>query len=360
MSNVSTTCMDRKPLVWAIIILVMLMVITYLSSTSPEVGLMGSIGTMIVGIFKLIYWAAVLLVGIAVCIACLIGIFFGATYVANKEMLPGVYAGTMASLRTVLGPLYCRVVSFFKKEKTCAASVAQVVCINEAEPDTAKACCTESAQPEQAATQLLEEIKQLGASQEKLHGEFVALQQKIADLEKKNTSLSTATDQIEGIAGEMAASGKTLEQVREHVSNLQGKVDEASKKMQEINADKLLGDIPARLSGLEKNIPAVATLQKDLAELKKAIVTQQNEKKFDPEPLNDAIAVLQKDIIVLQQNLATQQQAAEKMNFDPQELNTAIALLQQEIEDIKKKAPIVKTSTVVKSTSSSKSGKKRS
>jgi len=77
--------MMRGPLVKSAVILIILTLLAYLTSASPDTGVLGSLGLIIIGAFRLVQWSIAMVIGMAVCIAFLIGIFLLAVSMVNKE-----------------------------------------------------------------------------------------------------------------------------------------------------------------------------------------------------------------------------------------------------------------------------------
>jgi hypothetical protein len=85
------TNMMRAPLIKAGVVLLIFVLLAYLTSASPEGGVLNSVGLIIIGAFRLVQWALAMAIGLAVCIAFLIGIFLFAVSLVNKETAASMY-----------------------------------------------------------------------------------------------------------------------------------------------------------------------------------------------------------------------------------------------------------------------------
>ncbi|NLB06157.1 MAG: hypothetical protein GX835_04180 [Desulfobulbaceae bacterium] len=75
----------RTPLIKAGVVLLVFVLLAYLTSASPEGGVLDSVGLIIIGAFRLVQWAIAMIIGVAVCIAFLIGVFLFAVSLYDRE-----------------------------------------------------------------------------------------------------------------------------------------------------------------------------------------------------------------------------------------------------------------------------------
>lgn len=77
--------MLRTPLITSAILLVIMTVIVYLTAASPEGSIFGSIGTLLVAVFRFIQLSVGLIIALLFCLAVLIGIFLGGVALISRE-----------------------------------------------------------------------------------------------------------------------------------------------------------------------------------------------------------------------------------------------------------------------------------
>ena len=114
------TNMMRAPLIKSAIVLLIFVLLAYLTSSSPEGGVLNSVGLIIIGAFRLVQWAFAMAIGLAVCIAFLIGIFLFAVSLVNKETAASMYEGVKCSISELCRPLFACLGSFQCKDAQCA------------------------------------------------------------------------------------------------------------------------------------------------------------------------------------------------------------------------------------------------
>jgi len=257
--------MMRAPLIKAAVVLLVFVLLAYLTSASPEGSVLNSVGQIIIGAFRLVQWTVAMAIGLAVCIAFLIGIFLFAVSLVNKETAAAMYQAVKTSIAALCQPACARLGALSCKETPCAQPVAPAA--------------PEGQLKEDLQAIVAGEVKKVTDNQQALSDQFATLSGKIQTLEAKSAEFAVA-GQLDAIAAEVTASGKTLATVQEKVIALEGKVNDTVQQMQAITPEKMLGDIPARLQKLEepKDEPgfdpapltaSVENLQKELEELKK-------------------------------------------------------------------------------------------
>lgn len=248
------TNMMRAPLIKSAVVLLIFVLLAYLTSSSPEGGVLNSVGLIIIGAFHLVQWAIAMAIGLAVCIAFLIGIFLFAVSLVNKETAASMYAGVKVSVGELCRPLFAFMGSFQCKDSQCAPANHGAGLKSELQ------------------TIIAGEVKKVADNQQALNEQFTTLSAKIQAMEAKSAEFAAA-GQLEAIAGEIAASGQVLGAVKENVAALDGKLNATAQQLQAMTPEKMLGDLPARLEKLE----------------------QQGD-GFDPQPLTESIEALQRDV----------------------------------------------------------------
>lgn len=92
----------RTPLIKAGVVLLVFVLLAYLTSASPEGGVLDSVGLIIIGAFRLVQWAIAMIIGVGVCIAFLIGVFLFAVSLYDREAASVLYAKTKSAVADLL------------------------------------------------------------------------------------------------------------------------------------------------------------------------------------------------------------------------------------------------------------------
>jgi len=264
----------RKPLITSAVVLLIFILLAYLTSASPEGGVLNSLGLIIIGAFRFVQWSIAMVIGLAVCIAALIGIFLFAVFLVNKEAAADMYAAAKVGVGELLVPVFSFVGSLACKDGKCSA-VKEL-----AAPEAPVAAAIPAAPAGPTALELKDElqaiisgeVKKITDSQEALNGQLTALSGKLEEMEAKSGDFAAAT-QLEAIAGEIATTGQAVTEVKEQVATLESKLNDTVAKLDGLSPEKMLGDIPERLEKLE-----------------------QQDNSFDPQPLTEAIEALKTEV----------------------------------------------------------------
>ena len=96
------TNMMRAPLIKSGLVLLLFVLLAYLTSASPDGGVLGSLGLIIIGIVRFIQWSIAMVIGLAVSIAFLIGVFLFAVSLVNKETAADMYQATKIRVAEML------------------------------------------------------------------------------------------------------------------------------------------------------------------------------------------------------------------------------------------------------------------
>lgn len=268
--------MMRTPLIKSAVVLLVFVLLAYLTSASPEGGVLGSVGMIIIGAFRLVQWAFAMVIGLAVCIAFLIGIFLFAVALVNKETAASMYEGVKRSIIVLCEPIVSSIGSFKCKESECSHS-DQAVIGNEQFKD-------------ELQTIIAGEVKKITDNQQALSSHFAALNGQVQAIEEKNSGFAAA-GQLEAIADEIAASGKMLGSLQESLTTLEGRLGDTVQQLQAIAPEKILGDIPVRLDKLEQS---------------------GQDQGFDPQPLTDSIESLKKQVEEMRKKPTTNTKAKKR------------------------------------------------
>lgn len=255
------TNMMRAPLIKSGLVLLLFVLLAYLTSASPDGGVLGSLGLIIIGIVRFIQWSIAMVIGLAVSIAFLIGVFLFAVFLVNKETAAEMYQATKIRVAEMLRPVFASIACLAGLSGSCSASTA--------------APAAEFKQELQAV--ISAEVQKVAVSQQALNEQFVAISSKLQALEVKSSEFAVAA-QLEAIAGDIAASAQVISEVKENVTSLEGKLKETTAQLQGLAPEKILGDLPNRISQLEAKgdgfdpqplTASVDALQKEMEEMKK-------------------------------------------------------------------------------------------
>ncbi len=260
----------RAPLIKSAAVLVLFGLLVYFTGTSAEGSVWGSLGMVVMTIIRLIQWGIGMVLGIALCLAVLIGIFLGAVAMVDRDVSAGMYRGVLATLATWVEPVLLSVQSVSKCE-------------------AAKTDKDKFATPLNADVEVVDsaELNKVTDAQADLGVKLEALTAKLEALEATTSSL-TSTEDLAVVAAELKASTETLTELQQSVTALESSVSDASQQLQGVASEKTVNELAARLEGLEKKETAepvdlqpfetrLDTMQSELAALQ--VKPAQNRKK---------------------------------------------------------------------------------
>ncbi len=216
----------RGPLLKAGVVLLIFALLVYFTSTSAHGSVWSSIAMIFIGAINLVKWALGMIIGLAVCLAVLIGIFLGAVAMVNKESAAGMYA----SLKVTLGTWLADGLAVVANVKACTKQREPV------SPQGQQAPVTGTTSADEIHDMLENKLNDLTA--------------KIHALESKMDAFAS-TDKLDQVAGEVNASGDALQKLSEVLTGLETKVEDAHGKLQDMSSEKLLGDLPGRVTSIE-------------------------------------------------------------------------------------------------------------
>nr|WP_320010491.1 hypothetical protein [uncultured Desulfobulbus sp.] len=308
--------MMRGPLVKSAVILIILTLMAYLTSASPDTTVLGSLGLIIIGAIRLVQWSIAMVIGLAVCIAFLIGIFLLAASMVNKEAAGRMFVAAKAGITEMIGSAICSIKCIMGKEAQCcspkelAAPKAELGAVENtpAEPSTVEV-------KDELQSIISMEMQKVNDSQQSLSDQFAAINDKLEALEAKTGEFAAAT-QLETITSDIASSGEVVNAVKEQIAALEAKISETAAKIDSINPEKILGDIPNRLEKVE-----------------------QEDTSFDPQPLTEAIAEAKTGLDEAKASL--------------EEMKTGLETVKTDLEEVKKK-PAPRRRTTTKTTKTTK------
>jgi hypothetical protein len=232
--------MMRAPLLKAGGVLLVFVLLTYLTCTSPEGSVFASVGQIIIGAFRLVQWGFAMVIGLTVCIAVLIGVFLFAAFLVDREKAASMYRFVKEAVCVCCQPVCSRTGAFLGRDRE-------------------KSCMAPPVREAVAPTQFKEDLQAIVAdavgkvveNQQALSAQLSVLADNVQALEKKSADFAAA-DQVHAIASNLAVSGQTVAAFQGQVAALESKIDETVRQLQNITPESMLGDMPARLQQLEQ------------------------------------------------------------------------------------------------------------
>jgi predicted nucleic acid-binding Zn-ribbon protein len=256
----------RGPLVKSAVVLIILSLLVYFTSTTPGGSVWSSIGTLFIAAVKTVQWAVALAIGLSVSLAVMIGIFLGAAALFNPASSSRMYEG----LRLTLADWFAPVIALFqsdREEKLAAALESQALSL--------KKEFSTDLQAVQAGVQ---------KKQAELESKIGGIASRLAALAATTEALAPA-EQVDAVAEEVKGVAESAAQVQSAVDASKDSVAQTSKQVEEISAEAILGDLPSRLETLE---------QQEIPE----------PPKVDIEPLHKEIAALKTELAAVQEKSA--------------------------------------------------------
>lgn len=239
------------------LLLLVFSLLVYFTATSPDSGVWGAFGQVIVTFIQTIQFAIGLALGLLVCLAVMIGIFLAGVSMVSSRTAGAMYEG-----------LRCRIMDWVKPIQTMLVTNKQ---------EKMALIHQEIAQP------LEEELQKLQRAQ-------VGLQQQFDDLDSKLMSAQTAlrtmapAEQVEGLDAKVGEAGETIEQLQESFAGIKTELDKTSKQVAAVDPKAILGDLPERLAEVESREEPEAVEPVDISPLESKIGE-----------LEDAIAALKEE-----------------------------------------------------------------
>lgn len=269
--------MTRASLYKAAAVLLFFVILAYLTSATPDGGVLSSIGQMIIGVFRFIQWSIAMLIGVALSIAVLIAIFLFAVSLSNKAAAASMYQTVKVAVIDSLRSLFSR----YSTASTSAETVQpeEIPAQNELELPLQQSQASEPSPPDTISTQIADDIQKVIESQQELSSQLSDLTGKLQALEERSADFMTA-GHLETVTSELAATGQTLGALQADAAALKEKVSHTLQQINTITPEKILGDIPERLQHLEAKedtpqfdpapvISSIEALETAVEELKK-------------------------------------------------------------------------------------------
>ncbi len=252
----------RGPLIKSAIVLLIISMLAFFTSTSPGGGLWGSMGTLVITILRTVQWIIGMIIALSVSLAVMIGIFLGAVALVNPASSSRMFEG----LRQTLSSWFAPVLSLLNSDKD-AGSVDRL----ESFVQGVKKELAADVQQVQA---------NLGKSLAEVEGKISRFSSRVGNLEETAANLAQ-TEQVDALAEEVKGAGESLTEIKSVADSLKGRMDQAEKQVKEVAGEAILGDLPSRIEALEQKVipESVDTkpLEKDITALKNELATVQKQ-----------------------------------------------------------------------------------
>ena len=253
----------RGPLINSVIVLAIFSLLVYFTGSSAEGSVWAAIGTIFITVFKTIQWLLGLSIGVVVCIAVMIGIFFGAVAMKNPSSASHMYDRLRLTLLDWLLPLINVFKSDHKEHLTST--------LNSFGSDLKK----------EINTDILATRNMLKKNQGELENKISSLSSRLTALEETASGLAAA-EQVDALAGEVKGVVESAAEIKGTLDTLKTSAEQTAKQIQAVSGEAILGEIPARIEALEQQeIPEpppavdITPLQKEMTQLQAELSSMQ-------------------------------------------------------------------------------------
>lgn len=247
----------RGPLIKAAIVIVILSLLVFFTSSSPDGNVWSSFGSIVIVALRSVQWVIGMTIGLAVCLAVMIGIFLGAVSLSNPSAASRMLEGLRNNLRTMFAPVLGLLQSDNKDHLASALETFGRELKQELRTDL-----------QQIQSGLSKAQDELGSTVSRLSQNVTALSETVASL--------PATEQVEAIAEEIKETAAAVSTVQGTVDTLKASVEQTGKQVQEISPEAILGELPSRLEALEQQKAPESAPAVDISPLEKSVATLQD------------------------------------------------------------------------------------
>ncbi len=290
----------RSPLISSAILLAVFSLIVYFTLTSPEGSVFNSFGSIIVLLLRTVQLALGLALALLVSLAVLIGIFLGAVALVNPSSASRMYEGLRQTIINWLTPL----AGLLKCDRNEKLKNELTTFGEKLKSDFAK--------------MVVPVKKELTAIQETVEGKVSTLHGKLREVEE-SVAEKASVEQLEAVTAEVTTVSESITGTEATIKTLAAKVEQQAGA---VDAEKILGDLPARMEALEQQETPEAV---DLQPIEEKISALQAEINKATKPLEETIAVLTGEIADLKAALAKQKPAAQPKSAVAEKKKSAAA-----------------------------------
>lgn len=213
----------RKPLVQSsLVLLAFLVCILFVNGAQPT-GFLGSIGAVIVGTFKTILYIIGLTLGVLLCIAILVGIFFGSVTLYSPELSSQLYSRFKESLVVFIAEL--------KELLTCNCECTTSKKSTAVDKEEFNALTSKLIQTERDRDSSKKTINELTVVIDENKATVQSLQQQLEEAEQAKTTLQEQNDEALEASSVLS---KDLETLKTTINTLKADKDTLSKQVTEL------------------------------------------------------------------------------------------------------------------------------
>ncbi len=223
----------RGPLIKSAIVLIIFSLLVYLTAAHPGGNVWSALGTIIVGIFRTIQFAIGLLIGVAVCLAVLIGIFLGAVAIFDRSSASRMYEGLRHAFADQMQALVVAMAAEKKKEPE-QPMIEEISSKLKSALDAA----------------VISARRELATVREELGSRVKALSSRLSAVEESMESAVTG-EEMEKVTADVEGVNETVARLEEGLSKVQAELAGLTAKLDDLAPEKLLGDLPERVAAIE-------------------------------------------------------------------------------------------------------------
>ena len=233
----------RGPLIKSAIILIIFSLLVYLTAARPGGNVWGALGTIIVGIFRTIQFSIGLLIGVAICLAVLVGIFLGAVAIFDRSSASRMYEGLRQIFADQMQALALTMTGEKKKES---------------EQPMIEEISTKLKSALDAA--VISARRELTTVREELGSRVKALSSRLSAVEESVQSAASG-EEMEKVTADVDGISETVARLEKSLGQVQADLAAMTAQLADLAPEKLLGDLPGRLAALEeREIPEAVDL----------------------------------------------------------------------------------------------------
>ncbi|VAW39342.1 hypothetical protein MNBD_DELTA04-1371 [hydrothermal vent metagenome] len=214
----------RAPLIKSAVLLAVLSLLVYLTSTSPNGSVWNSLGQIFFGVFRIAQLSVGLILALLFCLVVLVGIFLGSVAMVSRDSAATMYRQLYQMLADRL---------LFLKKLVKKNDQQQV-----------------SATPVPGSI-----LAAIGARQDRLENDLDAMHSRLEQLERDDGRELAA--RLEHLAAEVAASREAGNRAEEKIQALAGQVEEITRQIRESDPGPRLAELAAGLEALAGRLEAL-------------------------------------------------------------------------------------------------------
>lgn len=278
--------MKNKPMCNSLLrtgaVLLVFLLLVHLTLSRPDGSIFGSIGILIVSLFKLVFFVIGLAIGIAICLAVFLGIFVAAAYLVRgrlgRETAEKTWATVQRQSRSALAALAPGRFGHLAPAAACCGEAAHpeaCACTASMTSTASTASTTEIAAPPQISGAP-------PAAQDQTLKMLQLFEERVENIEASVRAVETSAahfvhgeelDALRGTVQELGTRSQT--ELAEAFAPVQGQLEEMTRQGELLSAaGKKLDDIVQRLTALEERMAQFTDLPQQVTDLRGALQQQ--------------------------------------------------------------------------------------